>query len=444
MEEEISLRELIEVPLRYWRYIVLLSLGAALIAFVASSLMPVRYRAEAHLIIRMTKADVKTVGQPLKSLALSGVVARAVLQRMEGRLEPAMRSTGSLRSMVSVEVKGQALLVRVTAPDPQLAAELANVWAEETEHHINASYIELAAKPSEELESQLQEAKARYETAQEALETFLADNHIGELEREIERRKALIAAYQQAQTDSEVQVYSRQLSTRRQLLADRYAEMVTVEGLLRKARSLQEQLERGTASEAGRWGEALSLILLEARALGGTSGGNLQLMVGEKAPEVKAEDVATLIAVLEARRDKLQEEIKHLSSEVLKAQAYDIERPKDDPLSSQIELYTRELLNLEAQLEAERARKNELTQARDVAWKQYWALVQMTSTVEKPWIQTYLAATAIPPTAPVSPRKMLNTATAGILGFLLGVLGAFFRDYWIASEAPPPRKPGQG
>jgi len=95
MEEEISLRELIEVPLRYWRYIVLLSLGAALIAFVASSLMPVRYRAEAHLIIRMTKADVKTVGQPLKSLALSGVVARAVLQRMEGRLEPAMRSTGS-------------------------------------------------------------------------------------------------------------------------------------------------------------------------------------------------------------------------------------------------------------------------------------------------------------------------------------------------------------
>jgi len=333
-------------------------------------------------------------------------------------------------------------LVRVTAPDPQLAAELANVWAEETEHHINASYIELAAKPSEELKSQLQEAKARYETAQEALETFLADNHIGELEREIERRKALIAAYQQAQTDSEVQVYSRQLSTRRQLLADRYAEMVTVEGLLRKARSLQEQLERGTASEAGRWGEALSLILLEARALGGTS--NLQLMVGEKAPEVKAEDVATLIAVLEARRDKLQEEIKHLSSEVLKAQAYDIERPKDDPLSSQIELYTRELLNLEAQLEAERARKNELTQARDVAWKQYWALVQMTSTVEKPRIQMYLAATAIPPTAPVSPRKMLNTATAGILGFLLGVLGAFFRDYWIASEAPPPRKPGQG
>ena len=48
----------------------------------------------------------------------------------------------------------------------------------------------------------------------------------------------------------------------------------------------------------------------------------------------------------------------------------------------------------------------------------------------KPFAVSSLAS---PPTAPVSPRRSLNLALAGMLGLMVGIFAAFFVDYWQSS-----------
>ena len=44
-----------------------------------------------------------------------------------------------------------------------------------------------------------------------------------------------------------------------------------------------------------------------------------------------------------------------------------------------------------------------------------------------------VSSPASPPTAPISPRRSLNLALAGMLGLMVGIFTAFFVDYWQAS-----------
>ncbi|HHW91199.1 MAG TPA: hypothetical protein GX735_00675 [Firmicutes bacterium] len=44
-----------------------------------------------------------------------------------------------------------------------------------------------------------------------------------------------------------------------------------------------------------------------------------------------------------------------------------------------------------------------------------------------------VSSLASPPTAPVSPRRSLNLALAGMLGLMVGIFTAFFVDYWQKS-----------
>ena len=41
-----------------------------------------------------------------------------------------------------------------------------------------------------------------------------------------------------------------------------------------------------------------------------------------------------------------------------------------------------------------------------------------------------LLSRAAVPEEPVSPRRLINTVVAGVLGLMVGVFGAFFLEYW--------------
>ena len=41
-----------------------------------------------------------------------------------------------------------------------------------------------------------------------------------------------------------------------------------------------------------------------------------------------------------------------------------------------------------------------------------------------------IVSSAIPPKEPISPRKMLNLAIAGVLGIFVGIIAAFVTEYW--------------
>lgn len=45
-----------------------------------------------------------------------------------------------------------------------------------------------------------------------------------------------------------------------------------------------------------------------------------------------------------------------------------------------------------------------------------------------------IVSPAVEPLSPISPNKQLNIVISGLLGFMLGVFVAFFREYWITSD----------
>ncbi|MCX7856097.1 MAG: hypothetical protein N2556_09060, partial [Anaerolineae bacterium] len=90
---------------------------------------------------------------------------------------------------------------------------------------------------------------------------------------------------------------------------------------------------------------------------------------------------------------------------------------------------------LQQELQELRTERDQLTRARDVARETYMTLARK---VEEARIaaedastgEVRLASQALPPEKPVSPRKLLNTAVAGVLGLMLAVFGAFMTEWW--------------
>jgi len=93
-----------------------------------------------------------------------------------------------------------------------------------------------------------------------------------------------------------------------------------------------------------------------------------------------------------------------------------------------------EILKLQEQLERERARQRELTQARDLAWETYQTLARKEAEVQVATqvrdTEVRFAVPAVEPKYPVAPKKKLNVAIAGVLGLMVGVFGAFAVEYF--------------
>jgi len=89
---------------------------------------------------------------------------------------------------------------------------------------------------------------------------------------------------------------------------------------------------------------------------------------------------------------------------------------------------------LQADVAQESARRKELIRARDLAWDSYTMLarktVELDISAQTKGSEVRFAAPAVEPRKPVSPKKMQNTAIAGMLGLMIGLFGAFAIEYF--------------
>jgi len=325
-------------------------------------------------------------------------------------LEPEERDASALLGMVETEMDGDLIGIKVRGKDPKKITAIANAWGEAYESYVNELYGGRPQSPTN-IQAQVAEAKKTYQQAEEALARFMGDNRIDELEREIQAKKKLIANYEDAQTTARAAAFSQQLETKRQILADYYADLILLEQLLADARALQRQLQSRVASPSAATGDALAVMFLRTQAFASSAKLPVQLQVSLKegiggAAEQRAEDVEALIAALEARRDETQARIDSLSSQLLVSRGYELAAPADDPISRLIAQYSQEVLELQEQLEREKARKRELTQARDLAWETYQTLARKEAEVQ---VATQVRDTevrfAVPAVEPKYPRR---------------------------------------
>jgi capsular polysaccharide biosynthesis protein len=457
MEEEIDLRQYIEVLFKYKFWIAGLAVLAALVAFAMGSRRAVVYQAEASLAILRDRAevilepnyrtlsedelsprtDIGTLRATFATLAGSPSVAVAVLEQMGERLTV---SAKELQEQVSASVNGNLIVILASDRDPQLAADIANTWAQQAGIYINSIY----GQPTQpmELHLQFQDTQGRHQTALGELEAFLAQNQIPDLEREIQYRQDLIDSFQESLTDNEAAIYDEALAHNLKLLSDYYAELASIEQVLVDARSLYESLDSAGAP-ATKWAEALAFIGIQNRAFG-VPGQPLQVALDGAAPATSHQDLERLIEMLENKSANVRAAVVQQEQRLFDVEAAPADVATGNPLEQRIQSLTGEMLALQSQLEVENARYLELTRARDLAWETFKTvarkLAEAEVTEQVSGSEVRLADQALWPGLPVARGRVMNTALAGVLGLMVGVCGAFVIEWWRQEPHPEEEK----
>ncbi|MFB6272540.1 MAG: GumC family protein [Salinibacter sp.] len=305
---------------------------------------------QAALMLRRSQ-DLESRRKALVNLVTSSAVAKDVYQQLSDRLPEGMEGPSDLLGIVEGSNDGDAILISVTHPDPQLASSVANAWGEAYEAHINSIFGRTSLKP-EVVRKETKRAKAEYQSAQQELEQFLAENRINEIKRKIEEKKAILSSLTKAKkrsveavVNAEIEARSEIVSTyvktqlqnlikpfqkeqqdRLQKLSDDYATRRRLKDLVASANSLRKQLQTSNAAAVGAT-SSLPILLMKIRATTGKIPGNLELSLSSSQLSGKRKDqiqsLSALIKSLRTRIQRLDKSIRQRSSQLLKNKGYE-------------------------------------------------------------------------------------------------------------------------
>jgi uncharacterized protein involved in exopolysaccharide biosynthesis len=397
MEEEyyeIDLRRYIIALFRWWWVIALCALLAGGAALMVSMLMTPTYEASAGVVTLRSQTEI-SLGSSIQTLtdqdiSLAEAAKGVVEERTERRLTSmaGMVKNGAIAEKVSAElsdllteeeqqpsrllghVKGQILELEegegrsdtieivVSYDDPEKASAIANAWGREYETYVNQIYGEASVAPFTDINQQVQEAKAEYDQAQEALLTFLSEeNRVPELNRQIAEEEAILSKLRAGRQDFASTVVDNQIATQKQIynltiaseinsnlkvfehqrdevlrdLNQAYALKYRLENLLEDANLMREQLVEGENVSAR--SNALALLAFKSRVFATAQGlpfGQLDLQlpsVNGLTPESSAaEQIADLDALIDVMEKTLTEQetiIEEESAKLLQNQGYE-------------------------------------------------------------------------------------------------------------------------
>jgi len=398
MEEEIDLRAYVLVLLKYWKWILGTTLATAVAALVISFLLPPTYEATALVVIKQPQYVMQfdprfeTIAQQPAYKAYHGLAeGDEVLEALFSRLNPRpaeVKTLRDLRGMVKASAGTDPSVVRLTvrSRDPQEAAHIANLWAEIFVAHANRVY---GASDEElrQLEGQLAQAQAELEAAEQALIEFQARNQASILGARLDSLRSDQAHY----------------------LADQRA----ITYILQDIQALQEQLARQPDERPASLADDLTTLFLQIKAFNAQASAPIQLQVNS-AGSLSNKSIGETMALL----DDIAQALRAKSAEI---------RQRLEELEPQI-------LSLQKQLQEIYTESDRLTRQRDLAKETYIALARKVEetriAVQGMQSTARLGSRAAVPEKPASPRKLLNTAIAGILGLMLSVFGAFSVEWW--------------
>ncbi len=401
MEETIDLRVYIAILLKYWKEILGATLVAALVALVISFLLPPTYEATALITVAKpryvmqfdprieTLYNIQPAYKAYPELATSDEVLQELLARLNPRPEK-VETLQALREMVQAKSGADPSVIRLTVRyrDPETAAHIANLWAEIFVRRANEIYGTEAQSQLQFYQQQLERAKAELTAAEEALVEFQARNRES--------------------------VLQNQLNSYRQMQADYLTDQRQIAYIVQDIQGLREQLSRQPADQPATLADQLTALFLEIKAFNAHASAPIQLQV-DSAATLSEKSLPEQIAFL----DDLVRVLERKSAEI-------------DARLAELEP---QILALQQELQQVRTEEDRLIRARDVARETYMTLARK---VEEARIaaedastgEVRLASQAAPPEKPTSPRKLLNTAVAGVLGLMLAVFGAFGVEWW--------------
>lgn len=451
MEEEIDLRPYIQALLEKWYWIVGVAVVAAVAALIVTSVLPPVYEAEVAVAVVRTRTDITFDSRivtedeafardlnarrsALVALVTSTDIIEAVLAEVGHQLLSENRRVAALRDKVTANSDGDLIRIRVRHSDPQVAAALANSWGRQYEQHVNQLFGGGRGDSLPTIALQVQEARIRYEAAQTDLEAFTRTNQIAALSREVSSLGQVLSDYYGLLAS--VQANPAQLSER--VLAQHYADLQRIESWLLAVQSLRQQVAANGNSSGAAIGSQVSYVSLHSQIFGGMleaefkSSVELQVALdGDTA--ITPADVDNLLAVLTQRRQDTLAQIEALGGDLLPSSG-PATVAGEQPLQAATASLTQQIAALQADLIAQEAERDELVEARQLAWDTYQSLARKQAETEIAaqtiGSEVKVASRAAVPERPAGPGKLINFIIAALLGFLGSFLIVTMITWW--------------
>lgn len=412
MEEEIDLREYVDVLMRHWKWIVGLTLIAAITAGIVSLLLPPVYEARALVVVTepryLMRFDprfemVNNAHETYKAyptLATSDDLLGQVIAALGESLTEEEQRLQAFARMVEASSGGDPSLIELKVKNrgAEKAALIANTWAELYVKHLNDLYSQ-SLEEERFFEEQLRAAKENLQAAEAALVAYQAQNLANVLQTRIEAKQAAL---------------SRHLDINH-----------SIELIIQDAFSLRERLRLREGQETGSLADELAALLLELDTLSGKGELPIEVQIAG-GQSISSRTVKEQIAFLDDLVTTL--------------------RTKKGTIEEAAEALSPEILALQGQCEEARAEERRLQRERQLAEEIYQTLSRKAEeariAAQSETGDVRLASRAAVPEKPVAPRKKLNVAVAGALGLMIGVFGAFALEYFQSPREESIR-PGQ-
>lgn len=402
MEEEIDLRASIEILLRYWKWIVGLALAAAIAAFVVSSLLPPTYEASAVILVSepryqmrfdsrlATTQDWKSAYKTFPILATSDDVLQGVVDAYVPSPEAAIDDWqyAVLSEMVDASTGSDPslLLLTVLSRSAQDAAAIADLWADALVRVGNDVY---GGGPQDVafFEEQVEQAAQALDTADAALIEFEARN--------------------------QTNIVTTQLDSYLQAQADYLDAQRTISSITQDIQGLRDQLPEQSGNQSVSLADDLTALLLLIKAFNAQPETPIELQVESSGP-LSNKTLAEQIAFLDGLAERLQAKSAEMDARLVELEP--------------------EILALQQGLQEMTVEYDRLARTQELARETYLTLARkldearIAAQEENGTFQ--VASYASVPTTPVAPRRLRNTVMAGVLGLMLGIIGAFAVEFW--------------
>jgi uncharacterized protein involved in exopolysaccharide biosynthesis len=403
-EDEINLRLWVAMIVQNIRWVLGVTVAAALVGFTVVSLLPRMYEATALAVVSSSQSQlnfdprIETVGTPNQnfgsyaSLALSDDLLAGLYAGIAPN-NPKIENLKDLRELLSAEVRVDMVYLTARAPHPQSAAQIANLWMDLFVERTNQVYYR--AGDREQLafyEQQLAEARQALEQTDQALVDFQGENRI--------------------------ELLNNQLNVLNRTRLDYLNQQRSIALFLQDIDSLVTQLRRQDAATPASPAIQLSVLQLQIGAY--QSQASLPFQVQITNPEtLTGATVGDQIRLLSDLRQVTEARLSNLDAELeaLEPQILDIQRQVQELNVTRDDLLREQSLAAETVQILARQVSEASIQARDTGG------------------QVRLASRASPPDEPSSLGRLLATILGAAIGLVSSVVGVSTLEWWRQPEA---------
>lgn len=418
--EEITLREIIQILLNQRRIIAVITIIAVLISGVLSFfVMPPVYEGKVILMasgINKEKVTQQVEGvegflDTLSQYQYSHVSVETYKEQINNPqiLEQTIADLGldkmditrrDLKEMITLGTIKDTNLITITVrySDKKLAADIANTIARKFTDFVSVKAKEQASKSSIYIKQQMDVEKENLDHVLLEYKTYLSQPRgLSELQKELDSKLELITQYKTDLMNSNIeeQKIRASLAAAERQLKNTPQKILVKRSLLDEPYMSELVEEKDNNKSFGVVVEAEELNSSYASIKDITSSLNVEL------------------AKIVAQKNNLQKEISVLQKELEVLQADLAERQHEDMIIQEKVKFSQETYN--AFLE-----KYEETR------------IASSSAIGDSTI--IMVSQAVEPLQPVAPNKKLNVVIGGVIGIMLGVFVAFFREYWKSTD----------